>query len=177
MRIAPALSVLALAAFAALGAAAPAGTQPAWAEIKWPFPIDQWGIGKTFRCGAKDCGRGAEVYLRAKIGFCNCTTGIADDAELERVADFDLFGDRPVALGPGRAVTVRAMAGRSRLYSVAQASGKDTPILTIGLNHRCDAVIVTITVDRGSPADLEPAVLAFLGSDTVARWAHAALGP
>src|SRR2546421_628442 len=23
---------------------------PVWAESKWPFPIDQWGIGEAFVC-------------------------------------------------------------------------------------------------------------------------------
>ena len=39
--------------------APPAATQAAWAEVKWPFPLDQWGTGKAFQCGAADCG--AEV--------------------------------------------------------------------------------------------------------------------
>ncbi|HLY68067.1 MAG TPA: hypothetical protein VKU60_21185, partial [Chloroflexota bacterium] len=59
---------------------------PAWSEAQWPFPIDQWGQGWAYECKASDCG-GVEVnlYLRPKIGFCNCQTGVADDAELDRV--------------------------------------------------------------------------------------------
>ncbi|MEA2839255.1 MAG: hypothetical protein QOF41_585 [Methylobacteriaceae bacterium] len=91
----PALALLALSASAALyltlarsgPAARPIHPVPVWSEAKWPFSIDQWGTGKAFRCEATDCGGEISVYLRPKIGFCNCTTGVADDEELERVAD------------------------------------------------------------------------------------------
>ncbi|HEY7666139.1 MAG TPA: hypothetical protein VH934_23715, partial [Xanthobacteraceae bacterium] len=64
-------------------AGAPAST--VWREVKWPFPIDQWGTGRAFRCSAADCGIDITLYLRAKLGFCNCTTGVSDDTELDRV--------------------------------------------------------------------------------------------
>ena len=51
---------------------------PAWSEIAWPFPLDQWGKGKAFRCKSADCGTEITVYVRAKIGFCNCSTGVSD---------------------------------------------------------------------------------------------------
>ena len=38
---------------------------PMWSEEKWPFPIDQWGTGKAFRCRSADCGTDIDVYLRA----------------------------------------------------------------------------------------------------------------
>src|SRR5712671_6130005 len=60
---------------------------PAWTEIKWPFPLDQWGTGRAFQCRAGDCGAEVNIYLRAKLGFCNCATGVSDDAELDRVGD------------------------------------------------------------------------------------------
>src|SRR5688500_6012072 len=71
---------------------APASTafqQPGWTEVQWPFPIDQFGRGKAFRCSAADCGTQVMLYVRAKIGFCNCAEGVADDEELERISDFD----------------------------------------------------------------------------------------
>ena len=60
---------------------------PVWSEMQWPFPMDQWGKGKAFRCKASDCGSEVSVYVRAKIGFCNCTTGVSDDEELDRISD------------------------------------------------------------------------------------------
>ena len=61
----------------------------AWAEVKWPFLLDQWGLGKAYRCSPADCGTEVKLYVRPKIGFCNCATGVADDAELDRVGDLD----------------------------------------------------------------------------------------
>src|SRR5437660_7470029 len=92
--------------------------RPVWNEVKWPFPLDQWGLGKAFRCGADDCGTEIDLYLRAKIGFCNCTTGVADDPELDRVSDLELLSGRFVGLAEGREVAVGHMKGRSRPYRV-----------------------------------------------------------
>src|SRR5262245_49919558 len=79
---------------------------PVWTDAKWPFPIDQWGTGRAFVCKAADCGTEVTLYLRAKLGFCNCTTGVADDEELERVGDLDLVGNQKTAMGGGRPITV-----------------------------------------------------------------------
>jgi hypothetical protein len=76
--------------------------QTVWTEIQWPFPVDQWGGGWAFQCKAADCGIDVNFYLRPKIGFCNCQTGVADDEELDRVGDVDLIGSGRLALGPGR---------------------------------------------------------------------------
>ena len=54
------------------------GDRPVWTEAAWPFPIDQWGQGWAFQCKAADCGIDVNLYLRPKIGFCNCQTGVAD---------------------------------------------------------------------------------------------------
>src|SRR6266404_2876597 len=83
--------------------------RPAWSEVKWPFPLDQWGTGRAFRCAPADCGVEVNLYLRAKIGFCNCATGVSDDLELDRVGDVDLVGSEPTAIGPGRPVAVHWM--------------------------------------------------------------------
>jgi hypothetical protein len=74
--------------------------RPAWSEVQWPFLLDQWGKGKAFRCKASDCGTQVTVYVRAKIGFCNCASGVADDEELDRISDYDLLGNQLTALGP-----------------------------------------------------------------------------
>jgi hypothetical protein len=175
-----ALAVLALgaaagvAAFLSLTPSAPVTTEisPVWTEIKWSFPIDQWGTGKVFRCKASDCGNAVDIFLRAKIGFCNCTTGVADDQELERLADLDLLGERPAALAPGRSIEVRWMKGRSRPYSFL-GSAVD---LAIAFNDRCDAIVATVVADPDRPAALESIALPFLNSDTVIRWAETTLG-
>src|ERR1700730_5385809 len=101
---------------AVLGVRAPAdpgAAQPVWTETKWPFPLDQWGIGRAFVCEHADCGARVDVYVRPKIGYCNCATGVADDAELERVADTALIGPQTRPLYTGRPVKVGWMQGLS----------------------------------------------------------------
>src|SRR5829696_1468612 len=116
--------------------------QPVWSEVAWPFPLDQWGKGKAFRCSASDCGTEVNVYIRAKIGFCNCATGVSDDEELDRISDFDLFASKFTAIGPGQPITVAWMKGRSRAFVISGARAEKS-VLSIGFNDRCDAIIAT----------------------------------
>jgi hypothetical protein len=153
-----------------------AEVHPVWTEVKWRFPIDQWGIGKAFHCKASDCGTDVDVFLRAKIGFCNCTTGVADDPELERVADFDLFGDQRAPVAQGHPITVRWMKGRSRAYLFSSVPGQGKSTLTIAFNDHCDVIVATAVTGNNRPAELEPVVLEFLNADTVTRWAEVTLG-
>jgi hypothetical protein len=164
---------------AAIGAAAPvagADVHPVWTEAKWPFPIDQWGTGKAFHCAAAECGTDVDLFLRAKIGFCNCATGVADDAELERVADLDLFGDQRTATADGRGIAVRWMKGRSRAFAFPAAPVPARPVLAIAFNDRCDVIVASVVAANGRPAALEAVVLAFLNSEPILHWAEAALG-
>jgi hypothetical protein len=149
--------------------------QPVWTEVAWPFPIDQWGKGKAFRCNASDCGADVSVYVRAKIGFCNCTTGVSDDAELDRISDVDLFGRPASPVAPGREITVAWMKGRSRPFQIGdRRSGHSA--LSIGFNDRCDAIVATTTVGNDKATSIEPVVLEFLNSRTVIGWAEVTLG-
>ena len=96
----------------------PSAMEPAWTEVKWPFLLDQWGLGKAFVCMPADCGSKVDVYVRPKIGFCNCSTGVSDDAELERIGDTDLVSPEIRPLGPARPVKVGWMEGLLRAYRV-----------------------------------------------------------
>jgi hypothetical protein len=147
--------------------------RPVWTEISWPFPIDQWGGGWAFQCKAADCGIDVNLYLRPKIGFCNCQTGVADDEELDRVGDIDLIGSESSALGPGRPITVHWMKGRSRGYTVGAPSAKS--VLSLGFNDRCDVIVATV-VAGGAPVAQEQAVLEFLNGEKVLHWAETVLG-
>jgi hypothetical protein len=149
-----------------------AARDPVWTEAAWPFPIDQWGQGWAYRCKAADCGVEVNLYLRPKIGFCNCQTGVADDEELDRVSDIDLVGSDRSALAPGRPITVHWMKGRSRSYKVA---GSTKPALSLAFNDKCDVIVATV-VAGNEPAAQEAAVLAFLNSDLVLHWAEQVLG-
>jgi hypothetical protein len=147
--------------------------RPVWTEAAWPFPIDQWGEGWAYQCKAADCGIDVNLYLRPKIGFCNCQTGVADDEELDRVSDVDLVGSERSALGPGRPITVHAMKGRSRGYTVGAPSAK--PVLSLAFNNRCDVIVATV-IAGDEPVAQEEAVLEFLNGDLMLRWAEVVLG-
>jgi hypothetical protein len=147
--------------------------RPVWTEAAWPFPIDQWGQGWAYQCKAPDCGINVNLYLRPKIGFCNCQTGVADDEELDRVGDVDLVGSESLPLGPGRPITVHSMKGRSRGYAVGAPSAK--PVLSLAFNNRCDVIVATVVADDDLGAQ-EAAVLEFLNGDLVLHWATVVLG-
>jgi hypothetical protein len=148
-------------------------SHPVWREAEWPFPIDEWGKGKAFRCDAADCGVDVNLYLRAKIGFCNCTTGVSDDDELARLADFQLMGEKPSALSVGNPIHVAWMKGRSRAYANEKLH---ISTLAIAFNDRCDAVVATALIAHPHPAPIEPSVIDFLNSRTVIHWAEITLG-
>jgi hypothetical protein len=153
-----------------------ASTQPVWTEVPWPFPMDQWGKGRAFTCRAADCGMQVTVYIRAKIGFCNCATGVADDEELDRISDFDLAGSRATAQAPGRPIAVAWMKGRSRPFDAETAKGAKVSALSVGFNHRCDAIVATAIIAPGRAAEIESSVLDFLNSRAVLQWAAATVG-
>ena len=178
--------IAAVAAFAAAGFVAGIGgaavflaakpgisNGPVWTEVMWPFPTDQWGEGWAYQCKAADCGVDVSLYLRPKIGFCNCQTGVADDPELDRVGDIDLIGDEKAALGPGRAIKVQWMKGRSRGYQVSAPSAKS--VLSVAFNNKCDVIVATV-VAGNQPVAQEQAVLDFLNSDMMRQWAEGVLG-
>ena len=149
---------------------------PAWTEVKWPFPLDQWGTGRAFACAAADCGSEVNVYIRPKLGFCNCATGVSDDAELDRVGDLELYSDRFKGLSEGRAITVGSMKGRSRPYQIDMRYGAPRTALAIAFNDKCDVVVATVAAGRAHLADAERFGLDFLNSDRVLRWVETELG-
>jgi hypothetical protein len=151
-------------------------SHPKFTEVRWPFPTDEWGEGKAFRCEKTDCGAEVNVYIRAKIGFCNCLTGVSDDAELDRLSDFNLMGGKPAVLGTGHEIKIAWMKGRSRAYAVAEPYHAPGSVLAIAFNDRCDAIVATATVAHDRPATLEPSVIDFLNSETVVHWAEVTLG-
>jgi hypothetical protein len=158
-------------------APAPGPAEPVWVEVKWPFLLDQWGVGKAYECRPADCGVNVVVYIRPKIGFCNCATGVSDDAELERVADTDLVSAKVLPLGPGRPVKVGWMHGLVRPYLVADENEKARGrLLSIAFNDECDAVAAVAMVGGGDPAAVEPAVAAFLNTRPMVLWVKKELG-
>lgn len=153
----------------------PAGPRSSWHEIAWPFPMDQWGKGMAYECAAARCGVDVTVYLRAKIGFCNCKGGLTDDADLDRVSDFDLLGGTLYAQGPGEPIAVAWMQGRIRAFAIRQGQNDET-MLSVGLHDHCDALVATAVLPRGKLAEAGPMVRDFLNSQAVKRWAEDTLG-
>jgi hypothetical protein len=150
--------------------------RPTWTEVKWPFPLDQWGLGRAFKCPAADCGREVDLYLRAKLGFCNCTTGVSDDAELDRVGDLELLSANFNGLSEGRPIAVGWMNGRSRPYSVAMRYGAPQTALAVAFNDKCDVVVATVLAEHSRLAAAERAALEFLNGDLALRWVEKELG-
>jgi hypothetical protein len=151
-----------------------ASRKPVWREIAWPFPRDAWPAGRAVRCDVASCGGAVEIYVRPKIGFCNCDTGVADDDEVDRVADLDLISERFVPRQAGRAVHVAGMSGRSRDYDLKMPDGTKHAATGIALSHRCDLVVTVVQGERA--ADLQQMALAYLESDDMHHWMMAALG-
>jgi hypothetical protein len=182
-KVALAALVLVVTAFSSVAAvhfAAPrsGGEAVLWREISWPFPRDGWPAGRAFRC--ESCGGvergGVELYVRPKIGFCNCTTGVADDDEVDRVADLDLISARFAPREAGRAVRVGELSGRSRAYDLAMADGASHAAVGIALSQRCD-LVVAVAQGRATPDDLQRVAFDYLSSHELHRWMTAALQP
>jgi hypothetical protein len=166
------VAVCALSGVAAYVAARPAAA--GWQEIAWPFPRDGWPAGRAFRCNTALCGEAIELYVRPKIGFCNCDSGVADDEEVDRVADLDLISARFVALEPGRAVQVAGMRGRIRNYRLQMQDGSQHAAAGLAVSRRCD-LLVAVAQGKGEATGLERAALGFLAKGDVTQWMTAAL--
>jgi hypothetical protein len=174
---ASALGIVAISLLAAADTPRPsnATARPEWTAIKWPFPIDQWGFGNAFECAPAVCGTRLQIYVRAKIGFCDCARGVADDQEVDRVADVELLSPSFVPNGAGRPITVGSMQGRSRAYLV-RASHGDRPVLSFAFAANCNVAIATLAGGLTLPAQAEQAALDFLNSHSIVNWAKAELG-
>jgi hypothetical protein len=169
---------LAVVAAGAQGASASdvAARASHWTEVKWPFLMDEWGVGRAFQCKVDACGSDVALYVRAKIGFCNCTTGVIDNDDLDRVGDLPLLSDKFVGLAEGHAVVVDEMTGRSRPYEVRLPLWRTQSAIAVVLHAKCDAVVATIVADRDRLAEAEQQALAYLGGATVQHWAKVTLG-
>jgi hypothetical protein len=151
-------------------------SHPKFSEVQWPYPTDEWGKGKAFHCTAADCGVEVNLYVRAKIGFCNCKTGVSDDTELDRLSDFRLMGEKLSGLGPGRQINVAWMKGRSRAFAIADPYRTGNSALAVAFNDRCDAIVATTLVAHDRPDTIEPSVIEFLNSEVIVHWAEVTLG-
>jgi hypothetical protein len=155
------------------GLAPPA--HPNWIEAQWPFPMDQWGKGKSFQCKAADCGTLVNLYVRPKLGSCNCSTGVASDEDVDRMSDLDLLGGESSPLRDGRPITVGWMKGRTRAYALT-GRNRDKSAISVVFNDRCDMIVATAVLPVKASATIEPDVLKFLNSEPLLQWAKLELG-
>jgi hypothetical protein len=153
--------------------APPRASSTHWRELAWPFPRDGWPAGRAFRCEGGACD-GAELYVRAKRGFCNCDSGVADDDEVDRVADIDLITSSFTPLAPGELVRVGEMHGRARRYDLAIYNGVRYSAVGVALSRRCD-LFVAAAQGRSDASVMQHAALAFLETPEINSWVTAAL--
>jgi hypothetical protein len=172
--------VTALGAAAAflVGRAPGAGSllNSAFGQTKWPFLLDQWGTGEAFVCQPADCGVKIEVYIRPKIGFCNCSDGVYDDDELERVGDTELVSRDIDPLDEGQPITAGWLHGRSRIFFATDYEGREQWLISVAFHDGCDAVVALADVGQGDATALEPSVIAFLEKRLWLRWVKKELG-
>ncbi len=147
-----------------------------WEEIAWPFPRDAWPKGRAFRCTSGACGRGVELYVRPKIGFCNCATGVAGDEEIDRVTDLDLLSERFSPAGAGREIAIDGLFGRARLYIIRMPDGSARSGLGMAVSRRCDLVVALLQGENGAPEKVEGTARALLSSPPIKEWLASMLG-
>jgi hypothetical protein len=167
-----AIAICTLSCVAAYVSARPAVA--GWREIAWPFPRDGWPAGRAFRCDVAACGDEVELYVRPKIGFCNCDSGVADDDEVDRVADLDLISARFDPLEPGAVIRVADMPGRIRNYRLEMTGGSQHAAIGIAVSRRCD-LMVAAAHGKGSTPALQRVALDFLAKGDVTQWMTSAL--
>jgi hypothetical protein len=150
---------------AAVDAAAPAPaiTRAAWSETAWPFLRDQWSAGQALRCDAAQCGIPAQLYLRSKVGFCDCFNHVEDDDDIDRLTDFDLIGgDRVVPLGPGRRLALAAGPARLREFRLEDKRGEVRHAVAVVLAVDCQARIAMLVSPLKPTPATEAAALELL---------------
>jgi hypothetical protein len=145
-----------------------------WQEIAWPFPRDGWPPGRAYRCPASFCGGEMELYVRPKIGFCNCASGVADDEEVDRVADIDLISERFRPLQPGQVVRIADMPGRMRSYELQMSDRSQRQAVGMAVSRRCD-LMVAVAQGKAAPDALQRTALDFLSSSSTTRWMKSAM--
>jgi hypothetical protein len=146
----------------------------AWREIGWPFARDGWPAGRAFRCADQSCGDGIELYVRPKIGFCNCDSGVADDDEVDRVADLDLLSESFVPLEPGKPIRIGDMSGRSRPYHLRMSDSSRHIAIGFAISRRCD-LLVAAAQGKGTANTVQSAAMEFLVSNKMTEWMRVAM--
>jgi hypothetical protein len=144
----------------------PALDRAVWSETAWPFLRDQWGGGRALRCLGAPCDEGSRLYLRAKVGFCDCFNHVEDDDDIDRLTDFDLIGgDRVVPLGPGRRLALAAGPARLRAFRLESRRGEVRHAIAAVMAIDCQARVAMLVSERHSTPALEATMLDLLDNE------------
>ncbi len=170
-----------LAALAALfttaGAAADwISNRPNWEEIAWPFPRDAWPGGRAFRCTSRACGGLLEVAIRPKLGFCNCTTGVTGDSEVDAISDLDKITDNFVPKEAGEQIVIDGMPGRVRAYALHLPDGSQRNGAGFAVSRRCDVVVAASQGTEAGSHNATRAIANLIESKPLSEWLRAILG-
>jgi len=141
-----------------------------WREIAWSFPVDAWPAGRAFRCDSSKCGSDIDLYVRPKIGFCDCYRGVADDDEIDRVGDLVLISERYAPTSPGIAVTINGMSGRARHFSILAPQRAAFDVIGIALARSCDSIVATAVSNQQITVSAQERILELLGSKEIKNW-------
>ena len=104
--------------------------------MRWPLLRDGWPNGIAFDC--ETCGGGLSLYVRVKVGFCDCSKGVSDDDEIDRVGDVDLVVSEFEPEGAGHGEQVAGLPGRVRLYRSGERR-----MATLAAGRDCNAIVAT----------------------------------
>jgi hypothetical protein len=152
------------------------GVGPEWREVAWPFPLDPWDPGRAFLCDAAHCGQEVRIAMRPKIGFCNCTTGVAEDDEIDRMGDLAVLGARYQPDGPGWPIALGKLKGRARRYVFEPVVGRRIHAVSLAAAKTCDVVVAMIDSDAPIAPAVEGAAFGFLRGEGMAAWAEGSVG-
>ena len=168
--ITAAIGVLCLGAMAI---AAEPVERPVWREARWTPPIDNWGFGLAYVCDNAACPGGVRMFVRTKVGFCNCFSGVADDDEIDRIGDVDLHADIYKPVEPGQVTSVGDLRGRKRVFQTQNRWTSNSQVLSIVVATDCKAVVATLVSAAPISTTVESAAVALLGAKQFQQWAAA----
>jgi len=144
--------------------------ESAWSSIGWPFPVDAWPEGRAFHCGFAKCGMNVNLYIRSKVGFCDCFKGVSDDDEIDRIGDLAILNGSYAPLAPGTIVNLGGMQGRARKFIVSAPNQTKQYALGIALSRQCDAIVATAVGDNPLSSVAEDRVFELLNSNQIKDW-------
>jgi hypothetical protein len=145
-----------------------------WQKAHWPYGHDGWPAGLALQCSSGQCRNDQLILTRVKFGFCNCETGVRDDAEVDYVADVDLIDAQFTPIENGQSVTLFGLRGRQRLYDYQQGD-QHKIALGIALSRSCDVIAISVN-NLASPAQARDVIALIKQSPDITSYLSEKLG-